>query len=153
MFVFGHVGLTVGAARKLDPKTDLRWAALLSVAPDLLDKPLSRLVPRLVHHNTRSFGHTALFSLLLLAGLLLWKRRPKAALVLWGCYAGHFLCDAMWSGDNPAILFWPLLGDFPAPVHGALLSPLTAWYLAGEIAGAVILLRLASEKTRARRRA
>ncbi|MDD5303900.1 MAG: metal-dependent hydrolase [Elusimicrobia bacterium] len=143
MYVFGHVGLTVAAARAVDRDVDLRWAALLALAPDLLDKPVSRLWPALVHHNSRGFGHTALFSLFILAALLLRKRRPKPALVLWGCYAGHFLLDAMWMNGNPAVLLWPLLGDFPRPVHGPLVSWLTVWYVVGEIAGLIVVVKLA----------
>ena len=142
MFVFGHAGLTIAAARSVERDTDLRWAVFLALAPDLLDKPLSRLLPALVHHNTRSFGHTLLFSFFVLAALLLWKRRARPALLLWGCYLGHFLFDSMWRNENPVILFWPLLGDFPTPIHGRFLSPLGAWYLFGELVGLVILVRL-----------
>ena len=143
MFVFGHAGLTVTAAHALDRETDLRWAAALSLAPDFLDKPLSKLVPALVHHNTRSFGHTLVFSLCVLAALLIWKRHPKAALVLWGCYTGHFLLDGMWLGSNPAILFWPMLGAFPPPVRGPLISWHVLYNLLGEIAGLIAIFKLA----------
>lgn len=143
MYIFGHAGLTIAAARAVDRDVDPRWAAALALIPDLLDKPGARLWPALVHHNTRNFGHTLLFALLVGAALLIWKRRPKAALVLWGCYAGHFLLDAMWLDGNPAVLFWPLLGDFPRPVYGPLLSWLTAWYVLGEIAGLILLYKLA----------
>jgi inner membrane protein len=142
VFVFGHAGLTIAAARRADPGVDARWAAALALGPDLIDKPLSRLFPALVHHNTRNFGHTLLFSLFVFAALLVWKRRPKAALLLWACYAGHLFLDAMWTKGNHAILFWPLLGDFPAPVHGHHFSWLTVWYAAGELAGLAIVVRL-----------
>ncbi len=145
MFVFGHTGLTVAAARAADRDVDPRWAAFLSLGPDLLDKPGSRLWPALVHHNTRGFGHTLLGSMCVLSALLLWKRRPKPALLLWACYAGHFVLDAMWNRDNLAILLWPLRGAFPPPVHGRFFTFnwLTAWYLAGELAGLILLARLA----------
>lgn len=143
MFIFGHTGLTIAAARAADRGIDVRWAAALALAPDLLDKPLSHLCPALVHHNTRNFGHTAFFALFVLAALLIWKRRSKPALVLWGCYIGHFLLDSMWRNDNPAILFWPLLGDFPRPTRGPLISWLMLWSVLGEIAGLIILVRLA----------
>lgn len=143
MYVFGHVGLTVAAARAVDRDTDLRWAALLALAPDLLDKPGSLLWPALVHRNTRGLGHTFLFSLIVLAAILIWKRRPKTALVLWACYTGHFLLDSMWRSDNPVILLWPLLGHFPPPARGPLGGALGASYILGEIAGLAILVTLA----------
>ncbi len=144
MFVFGHAGLTLAAARAADRETDPRWAILLALGPDLLDKPASVLYPELVHHNTRGFGHTLFFSLFVLGALLIWKRRPKPALVLWGCYAGHFLLDGMWFERNPAVLFWPLLGDFPPlPARGPIFSWMTLWIVLGEIAGLIILYKLA----------
>ena len=114
----------------------------LALAPDIIDKPLSRLIPGLVHHNTRGFGHTLLFSAFVFVGLLIWKRRPKAALLLWACYAGHFLLDAMWLSHNPTILFWPLLGDFPLPMRGPFFSGPMLWNILGEIAGLAMLFRL-----------
>ena len=142
MFVFGHAGLTIAAARAVDRDVDARWAAALALGPDLLDKPVSRLFPALVHHNTRNFGHTLLFSLFVLAALLLWKRRPKAAFLLWGCYVGHFVCDAMWRKGSHAILLWPLLGDFPTSTRGPVFSWLTVWYIAGELAGLYVIAGL-----------
>lgn len=142
MFVFGHAGLTLAAARAVDREVDPRWAVLLALAPDLIDKPVRLLFPAIVNHNTRGFGHSALVSLAILAALLIWKRRPKTALVLWGCYAGHFLLDSMWLHPSPAVLFWPLLGDFPRPIRGPMLSWLTLWNVLGEIAGAIAVHRL-----------
>jgi membrane-bound metal-dependent hydrolase YbcI (DUF457 family) len=142
VYVFGHVGLTLAAARAVDRDVDLRWAALLAVGPDLLDKPGARLWPTFVNHNSRGFGHTMMFALLVFAALLVLKRPPRRALVLWGCYVGHFLLDSMWMRDNPVIFLWPMLGDFPAPVHAHGFTWMFAWYMAGEIAGLAILARL-----------
>lgn len=142
MFVFGHAGLTLAAARAVDRKIDPRWAVLLAWAPDLIDKPIRVLLPVFSNHNTRSLGHSAALSLVVFAALLLWKRRPKAALLLWACYAGHFLLDSMWLHPSPIVLCWPLLGDFPRPIRGPILSWLTAWNVAGELAGTFYLHRL-----------
>ena len=142
MYILGHVGLTLAAARALDRDADLRWAAFLAVAPDLLDKPVARLAPSLVNHSTRAFGHTLLASAAVFLALLLWKRRPKPALLLWGCYAGHFVLDAMWTGHNPPILLWPLLGGFPPPTRGQFFSGVMLWNVLGEAAGLALLVRL-----------
>jgi inner membrane protein len=142
LFIFGHAGLTIAAARALDRDVDLRWAAVLALGPDLLDKPLSRLIPELVNHNTRSFGHTLLFSVLILTAALIWKRRFKPALVLWACYAGHFVLDGMWRNTNPAILFWPALGGFPPNIRGPRLSWYMAAMVAGELAGLAVIHRM-----------
>ena len=143
MYIFGHAGTALAAARAIDREVDPRWAVLLTLAPDLIDKPGSQLWPALVNHNTRGFGHTLLFSLVVLGALLAWKRRPKPALVLWGCYAAHFLCDSMWRENNPVILFWPLLGDFPRPVRDHFFSEFMLWVFVAEIAGLIFLVKLA----------
>ncbi|MEQ1920512.1 MAG: metal-dependent hydrolase [Elusimicrobiota bacterium] len=143
MYIFGHTGLTAATAHAVDHDVDLRWAVILALAPDLIDKPLSLLLPALVHHNTRSFGHTILFSLFILAALLLWKRRAKPAFLLWGCYTGHFLFDSMWRNENPVILLWPLLGDFPRPVRGSIFSEIALWSILAEFVGLALLVRLA----------
>lgn len=145
VYLFGHSGLTVAAARAADHEVDLRWAVFLALGPDLIDKPGSRLWPELVRHNTRGFGHTALFSLFVLGALLIWKRRLKPSFLLWGCYIGHFLFDSMWRNENPIILFWPLLGQFPRPVRGSFLSEVVMWSVVAEIVGLVILVRLARQ--------
>lgn len=142
MYIFGHAGLTLGAARAVDRGVDLRLALLLALAPDLVDKPAARLIPGLMAYNSRGFGHTLLATALVLAAALLWKRRTKPALVLWGCCAGHLLLDAMWVHPNPAILLWPLLGPLPKPTWPDDLW-LTVWYVGGELAGIAILWTLA----------
>lgn len=142
MYVFGHAGLTIAAARSLDRGVDLRWAALLALAPDLLDKPVRYLFPEIVNYNTRGFGHTLLFSLFVLAAALIWTRRPRTAFALWACYAGHFLFDSMWRGENPVILLWPLLGDFPPYVRGNIVSLLTLSNVLCELAGLYAVHRL-----------
>lgn len=141
MYILGHAGLTAEAARRVDPKVDRRWAAALALGPDLLDKPLSVLAPSLAHGNTRGIGHTLVFSVFVFAALLAWKRKPRAALLLWACWAGHFVLDSMWLAPSPAILFWPALGGFPPPSRGPLLSPLTAYNFLGEAAGFWLIRR------------
>lgn len=146
MFVFGHSGLTIAAARKADPEVDWRLAAVLALGPDLIDKPLRWLAPHFTHRNTRSLGHTLLFSAVLFLALLLWKRRPKTALLLWACYAGHFLLDAMWLGRNPAVLLWPLLGAFPPPVRGPFFDWPLLWNGLGELAGLAVVYPLLRQR-------
>lgn len=142
MFVLGHAGLTLAAARAVDRQIDPRWAVLLALGPDLIDKPIRWLLPAFSNHNTRSLGHSLALSLAVMAGLLIWKPRPKTALVLWACYAGHFLLDSMWLHPSPIVLCWPLLGGFPRPVRGPILSWLTVWNVLGELAGLICLHRL-----------
>lgn len=141
MYLFGHVGLTAGAARAVDRKADVRLVMLLAILPDLLDKPLS-LLP-VTHGNTRSFAHGVLGASLVLAFLLA-KRRPRDAALLWGCYAGHLVLDRMWTANNPVILLWPLLGGFPLrDPEGPATPYLRLYNLLGEAAGLAVLGALA----------
>lgn len=134
MYILGHVGLTALGARLADERVDLRAAAALALLPDLIDKPFEALLPSLVNGNTRGFGHTLLGALVVLAALrALGARRP---LLLWGCYVGHFALDLV----QPAVLLWPLLGDFPPPVSDIWTARrLWRYNLAGEGAGAAAL--------------
>lgn len=144
MLFFGHVGLTVGAAQAADRDLDLRAAAALAVAPDLLDKPLRWVAPALVRHNSRSFGHTLLASLLVLGALWAARRGVKRPGLLWACFAGHGVLDRLWLYDNPAVFLWPLLGAFPPPQTDLSIDRLlTRYNLAGEAAGLAVLLALA----------
>lgn len=140
MYLFGHTGFTVGAARWADRKADLRWAALLALLPDLIDKPAALLFPTFLNENTRGIGHSLAGSLVVLATLLLARRRVGTPLLLWACYLGHLVLDRMWLNNNPVVLLWPLFGPFPAPVHdGALMR----WNLQAEAVGLAVVLTLA----------
>ena len=140
MYLFGHVGSTVAAVRAVDRETDLRLPILLSILPDLVDKPTGLLVPGLVNGNTRNFGHTLLGASAVLAILLAWRRRPGSSWLLWACYAGHLFLDRMWLNDGPTILFWPLLGPFPRWLPDSPGTPyLMTYNIAGEVLGLVVV--------------
>ena len=65
MLLFGHLGITAGVAHALNQKFNykikLRTAAILGLAPDLIDKPLGLLYPNVFENHTRLLGHHALF--------------------------------------------------------------------------------------------
>jgi hypothetical protein len=144
MYVLGHVGLTVAAVRAADREADLRLPALLSLLPDLVDKPVAVLLPGLVHESTRNFAHTLLAASAVLVLLLAARRRLGNPLLLWACYAGHLVLDRMWLTDGPVILLWPLLGPFPAWSPFRPPTPhLFAYNLTGEALGLTALLVLA----------
>jgi hypothetical protein len=143
MFILGHVGLTVAAAHAVDHDVDLRWAAFLALAPDILDKPIAWLAPTLVDGGTKNVGHTALAALVVWAALRAFRARK--AMLLGACYAGHFLLDLMWLDGYPIVFFWPLRGAFPAtPLTDPTLDRrLLAYNLAGELIGLILLIDLA----------
>lgn len=149
MFVLGHVGVTVAGARLAGGKADLRLAALLSLLPDIIDKPLRELMPVLVSRNTRSFGHSFLGAAAVLLVLLALRRRRGDAALLWACFAGHLVLDLMWLGEGPATLLWPLLGPFPPPSRELeLMRPVWMYNVAGEALGLGLLLAAAHDTNR-----
>jgi hypothetical protein len=158
LFVLGHLGigsrLLFGLRRKLPP-----WPMYVGcLLPDLIDKPLyyallwlHRLPPLIT--GTRTFGHTGLFllGLLLLAVL---ARRPWA----WALFAGvatHFALDIageLVTGADPESSIWLAIffpayglrfpvGHFSSLLEHLQLSAQNSYVIAGEVIGAIILLR------------
>jgi inner membrane protein len=138
MLLFGHVGITLAAARINDlvfplsasdknysgfrykvssilrklrdtsGKLDYRMVIIGSMLPDIIDKPLALMFNSSGLFSGRGYAHTLLFSLLLLAGGLIFKK--PLLLILFIADFSHLLLDEIW--DNPVTLFWPFLGKF-----------------------------------------
>lgn len=117
MIFFGHLGLTVGAAklaetaaaknRKL-PQIDYRLVMVGAILPDLIDKPIGALLFVDTYHNSRIYAHSLLFSVLLLVwGLLRYKKRKKAG-VLTLAFGSlfHLVLDSMWRYEEILWPFW-----------------------------------------------
>ncbi len=166
MFVLGHLGIGGRLAAPQVPARARRWVFLGTLLPDLIDKPLYYGLSLLtgLHggelgliSGTRTFGHTALF---LLVVWLLSRGRCGAALALG--MATHLLLDsftdllglfgaagpAATGAPNPptlAAIFYPLLGlRFPIAQFRSLREhalTLTGGYVvAGEVIGGALLL-------------
>ena len=152
MFVLGHVGIGTRLVQRLRlPFAGLCVGCLL---PDLIDKPLFYLVgPERVAliEGTRTFGHTGLFLLVVLAASLRWPALRAVAIGM----ATHLLLDL--GGDAVSFppfehstllaVFFPLFGvRFPQAPFSTLSQQLSlnahsSYVLLGEIVGAGLLLR------------
>ncbi|MFH0847813.1 MAG: metal-dependent hydrolase [Chloroflexota bacterium] len=140
MLVFGHAGLTVGAAmlargvlNKIEPKQasrftfwlkslDLRFLTLGSLLPDIIDKPLGLILFARSIGYGRIFCHSLLFLILITAGgLWLYHKRGRHWLFTLALgTASHLVLDEMWA--YPVSLFWPLYGmNFPREEPGSYL--------------------------------
>jgi membrane-bound metal-dependent hydrolase YbcI (DUF457 family) len=134
MLLFGHLGLTVGAAwalghsydklqaRKqpleagtnklqlLASKIDYRVVLIGSMLPDIIDKPLGLWVLHEEYGGGRSFAHTLLFAFLLILAGLIWYKRKRGILLLTLALANvmHLILDSMWIQKET--LLWPVLG-------------------------------------------
>ena len=121
MLLFGHLGITLGIffglvffAPRLRTIIDPRFLAIGALLPDLVDKPIGRIIFASSVANGRIIGHTLLFScLLLLTGLYLYeKRRDIKVIALATGSFFHLFEDQMWA--QPRTFFWPLHGlSFP----------------------------------------
>ncbi len=126
MLLFGHAGITLGAATiiagavnyrektpwlvSLSKYLDIRALLFGSMLPDIIDKPVGIIFFKDSISNGRIFAHSLLFLLILtIAGLILYKTRRQAWLLsLTAGVATHLLLDEIW--QLPTTLFWPLLG-------------------------------------------
>ncbi len=121
MLLFGHLGITLGIffglvffIPRLRTVIDPIFLAIGSLLPDLVDKPLGRVIFASSVANGRVIGHTLLFSvLLLLIGFYLYeKRRDIKVIALATGSFFHIFEDQMWA--QPRTFFWPVYGlSFP----------------------------------------
>lgn len=113
MLLFGHIGLTLGIFLFLSLLTKRKFSypliIICSILPDLIDKPIGRVILPL--GSGRLIGHTLAFLLILVLIGFYWRM-----LFLFLAVALHLVEDRMW--EQPAILLWPLLGGFQ--VHKAI---------------------------------
>ena len=70
MFLFGHIGVTLGVffglgifIPRLKTIIDPKYLVIGALLPDLIDKPLGRVIFASTIANGRIIGHTLLFSL------------------------------------------------------------------------------------------
>ena len=120
MFFFGHIGITLGifySLSRIFSKNNF-WTAVPyiiagSLLPDIIDKPLGRIIFAETIGSGRIYSHTLLFVTLLgLAGYYLYRQRQPNLLIIAAASFCHLLEDSMW--NSPVVLFWPLLGwKFP----------------------------------------
>ena len=110
-------------------------AAVGSVLPDLIDKPLGHIFLANTLNYGRIYGHTLIFiSALLLAGLFLSFRYHRIGPLILALVTGilsHQFLDFMWA--QPANWYWPVFGPFQGDVPAgflvnAFLAELTSPY-------------------------
>ncbi|WP_410509567.1 metal-dependent hydrolase [Methanosarcina hadiensis] len=121
MLLFGHLGVTLGIffglsifVPRLRTIIDPRYLAIGALLPDLIDKPVGEIILASTFSSGRIFGHTLIFSLLLLLiSLYLYDRRKDIKGLSLASGSFLHLFEDMIPAD-PEIFFWPLLGwTFP----------------------------------------
>lgn len=146
--ILWHAGLTmliVWFVMRGNPRVDYRVVAIASLLPDLIDKPIGRLLIRERFESGRIFGHALLLNVAFFCVLFFMRGRAKRQFVLVPISSLlHLAEDGMWS--HPRVFWWPFFGTrFPRePVDGgafAFLVPSTT-ALVQEAVGAVVIVWL-----------
>jgi hypothetical protein len=150
--ILWHLGATLAGVRYVfrDPAMDLRWVAVGSLLPDLIDKPIGSIMFHDVFGTHRLVAHAMVFPVVGLGVVLLvTRRRSVGRSAAIGVVIGslfHLILDGAWA--DPAAFWWPLLGyEFPEvadSAFGPLLRRMVAdpWVWAGEAVGAAYLVYL-----------
>ncbi|NYT18771.1 MAG: metal-dependent hydrolase [Methanosarcinales archaeon] len=131
MFIFGHLGVTLGIFLILEhiipplkDRLDYRYIAVGALLPDILDKLIGRVIFAETIGNGRIFGHTLAFCFVItLLGYYRYRLGKDTRIFqITGACSFHFLEDRMWNA--PETLFWPALGwDFPVcPYPGSMID-------------------------------
>ena len=150
--IFWHLGGTIVAFRYVfrDPNIDLRFLALGSVLPDLIDKPIGTILLADSFQSGQIFGHSLLFSSLAMAAALaltrpgIWRKR-LLALAIGSLF--HLVLDGMWTIRETFL--WPAFGwafpPGPEAYWGGLLERVLSdpWRIVQELAGISYLIYLA----------
>ncbi len=146
MLPLGHIGITIGVVHAVNRKVDLRKVAVLAIAPDLLDKPLGLLFPKIFFNHTHIFGHSLLFSIAILIGFFYFRKQLVFPFLLWASYFGHMALDRIWK-FTPHTFLWPFLGQVPPEQFTALerwkIGLFNSYNLIGELIGLSVIIFLA----------
>ena len=144
--ILWHTGTTVAIlwfVFRGNTRLDYRLAMLGALIPDLIDKPLGRILFRERFESGRLWGHSLLVNVLIFSILFFMRGRVKrkAVLVPIGSLL-HLAEDGMWS--LPRVFWWPLFGtSFPRePLDRGWLSYLQPEIVAQEAVGLALLVWL-----------
>jgi hypothetical protein len=141
----GTTMLIVWFVMRGNPRVDYRVVAVASLIPDIIDKPIGRLIFKSRFDSGRILGHTLLLNVALFCVLFFMRGRAKRQFVLVPISSLlHLAEDGMWS--TPKVFWWPLFGStFPKePVSGGTLAFLvpSAGILIQEVIGLAVMLWL-----------
>jgi membrane-bound metal-dependent hydrolase YbcI (DUF457 family) len=108
------IGLVIGLVifQFLQDRKVILLAAIGSILPDLIDKPLGHILLNGSIDFGRIYAHSGLFFMAILVIGLAYHRK-KGSWIMMALVAGllsHLILDSMW--EMPVTVFYPLLGDF-----------------------------------------
>jgi len=114
--ILWHAGLTmtiVWFVMRGNPRVDYRIVAVASLLPDIIDKPIGRIILRGRYDTGRIYAHTLLFNVLLFSVLFFMRGRHKRTFVLIPISSLlHIAEDGVFA--VPKLFWWPFFGaTFP----------------------------------------
>jgi len=119
--IIWHIGATLLLFLWIfkDRNADLRFLLVASLVPDLIDKTLYLF---LITNDSRTYGHTLFFTVLILFIIMIGTNREnekrKTYLLIPIALLFHLILDEMWMFKET--LFWPLFdGSFSINVSSA----------------------------------
>ncbi|MEE8332122.1 MAG: metal-dependent hydrolase [Acidimicrobiia bacterium] len=150
--ILWHLGGTIALVRYAfrDPNMDLRLLMVGALLPDLIDKPLGRVLNVGGYESGELWGHSLLFSAALMVVILVATTRGTVYRRTWFPLAVgslfHLVLDGMWTKSETFL--WPFLrGDFTEALPGDLGTAFAdgftnPWVVAGEVIGLIYLIWL-----------
>ncbi|ETA66817.1 putative membrane-bound metal-dependent hydrolase (DUF457) [Methanolobus tindarius DSM 2278] len=170
MFIFGHIGITLGLfilIKKFPVIPDFSRFNLNiplivfgAMLPDILDKPLGEVLLADSLANGRIYGHTLLFFFLVLATAYYFYKKKDNSNLLIIPFASfmHLMEDRMWT--TPQTLFWPLFGwhfpdgyqsagilDYFLSIFKNAYTPAMSFVFLSELLGLLILVAVIANQT------
>jgi hypothetical protein len=137
-----HAGVTmvvVWFVMRGNPRVDYRVVAIASLLPDLIDKPIGRVLFRARYNSGRLWAHALLVNVAFFCVLFFMRGRAKRTFVLIPISTLlHLAEDTMW--NMPRVFWWPLLGtSFPRDRSTSLLGIRWKGALIEEAIGLVLI--------------
>lgn len=120
-----HAGVTmvvIWFVMRGNPRVDYRVVAVASLLPDLIDKPIGRILFKQRYNSGRLWAHALLVNVAFFCVLFFMRGRGKRKFVLVPISTLlHLAEDTMW--NSPRVFWWPLLGTtFPRDTSTSLLG-------------------------------
>jgi inner membrane protein len=145
--ILWHSGLTmliVWFVMRGNRRVDYRVVAIAALIPDLIDKPLGKIILRDRFDSGRIFGHSLLLNVALFCVLFFMRGRAKRQFTLVPISSLlHLAEDGMW--NYPRVFWWPLFGTtFPRQPGYRLSSLLNPGLFIQEAIGLAVILFLLS---------
>lgn len=152
MIFLGHLGITTAIIKqyeKLDEQDtsfhiDYRFVLIGAILPDIIDKTTEIFVNHRIQFSGRLYGHTLLFSLILMIIGMISNFKRINTFTIGLCSLIHIMIDGLWI--MPKSFFFPMFGvnllshnDFVKVPYLTAFFNSSAYLITGELIGGFLL--------------